>query len=125
MLAGKPPETCCMSGRCVCYGVVEADGGVYQCDFYVLDEWRLGNIMINTFTEMLTGDKAAEFVGRSSLLPPKCAACRFAGICRNGCRRDREPLDDADGSGNYYCSADEDFFGYAGARMAAIAKTIR
>ncbi|MHB1453492.1 MAG: anaerobic sulfatase maturase [Saccharofermentanales bacterium] len=125
MFAGMPPETCSMSGRCVCYGVVEADGSVYPCDFYVLDEWRLGSIKVNTFTEMLTGGKAADFVDRSSVLPPKCAACRFAGICRNGCRRDREPLDGVDGSISYYCSAYKDFFRYAGARMAAIAKTVR
>ena len=23
---------------------MEADGTVYPCDFYVLDEWKLGNI---------------------------------------------------------------------------------
>ena len=33
-----------MVGRCSIQFVVEGDGGVYPCDFYVLDEWRLGTV---------------------------------------------------------------------------------
>lgn len=42
MLLGCPPEACGMAGVCGMQHVVEADGSVYPCDFYVLDGYRLG-----------------------------------------------------------------------------------
>jgi len=45
MMLGHPPESCGMSGICSCQFVIEANGGVYPCDFYVSDEWLLGNIL--------------------------------------------------------------------------------
>src|SRR5699024_5362855 len=52
MLMGYPPESCGMSGVCSFQNVVESDGSVYPCDFYVLDEWKLGNLNINSFPEL-------------------------------------------------------------------------
>jgi len=47
MAAGLPHEMCSLLGSCQCQFVFEADGSVYPCDFYVTDEWRLGNIRDN------------------------------------------------------------------------------
>ncbi|MEG1427843.1 MAG: radical SAM protein, partial [Oscillospiraceae bacterium] len=44
MLLGYPPESCGMSGICSMQNVIEADGTVYPCDFYVLDAFSLGNL---------------------------------------------------------------------------------
>ena len=44
ILLGLPPESCAMFGECGQYLLIEADGSVYPCDFYVLDKWNLGNI---------------------------------------------------------------------------------
>lgn len=41
---GYEPEACDQRGKCMEYYVCEADGSVYPCDFYMLDEYRLGNI---------------------------------------------------------------------------------
>lgn len=41
MLQGYPPESCGMNGICSCQFVVEGDGSVFPCDFYVLDRWKL------------------------------------------------------------------------------------
>ncbi|MBO7324070.1 MAG: SPASM domain-containing protein, partial [Bacteroidales bacterium] len=46
------PESCNMRGFCGPQWVIEADGSTDPCDFYVLDEWKLGNITIDTFEEM-------------------------------------------------------------------------
>ncbi len=124
MLRGRPPESCSMSGRCVSYGVIEADGSVYPCDFYVLDEWKLGNVTTDSFTQMLSGTRSREFVDASVVIPDKCGSCRFLRICRNGCRRDRE-LPGGEGlSVNHYCSAYYEFFGYALERMKQISVSI-
>jgi uncharacterized protein len=125
MLQGRPPETCSMSGRCTCYGVVEADGSVYPCDFYVLDQWKLGNIHEMSFAEMLSGELAQKFVADSIPLAEKCRTCRHYAICRGGCRRDREPLEQENGALNIYCEAYEAFFDYAMERLRQVARIAR
>lgn len=37
LLMGYPPEVCGMSGHCACQFIIEANGSVYPCDFYVID----------------------------------------------------------------------------------------
>ena len=39
VLRGKTPEACTMYGKCCMQNVIEADGRVYPCDFYALDEY--------------------------------------------------------------------------------------
>ena len=49
MLNGQPPEACGMLGTCGMQYVVEADGSVYPCDFYMLDQYKLGNLCPSRF----------------------------------------------------------------------------
>ena len=121
ILMGYPPESCGMSGVCSAYFVVEADGGVYPCDFYVLDEWRLGNIRNDYFYDFLNSEKAKEFVEVSKYIDPSCRECSFYNLCRGGCRRSREPFIDSRPALNYYCSSYKAFFEYASNRLQEIA----
>lgn len=52
ILLGYMPEACEQRGICSFQNVVEADGSVYPCDFYVLDEYNLGNLNENSFEEI-------------------------------------------------------------------------
>jgi len=122
MAAGYPPENCGMSGRCTPYFTVEADGSVYPCDFYVTDEWRLGDIRTNSLTEMAEGETARRFTSVSLHVDKKCETCFAANICRGGCRRDREPFVDGQPSLNRYCGAFLEFFSYAGKRIMEMGK---
>lgn len=49
MLKGFPPEACSQTGRCSMQNIIEADGGVYPCDFYVLDNCRIANVQDEKF----------------------------------------------------------------------------
>ena len=49
MLNGQPPEACGMLGICGMQYIVEADGSVYPCDFYMLDQYKLGNLCPSRF----------------------------------------------------------------------------
>lgn len=106
--AGGQPESCGMNGRCGIQFVTEGDGSVYPCDFYVLDEWKLGNIADTSFADMLQTDAAAQFIQSSLAVPDECRGCRFYTLCRNGCRRDRPQ--DTDNGVNSYCRAYKAFF---------------
>ncbi len=122
MLMGQQPENCGMAGQCRAYPVVEADGSVYPCDFYVLDEHKLGDVSTHSFGEMLTGEEAQRFMHPSRVLREECGACDYAFICRAGCRRDREPIEEGLPALNRYCAGYKTFFAHALPRMVDIAR---
>lgn len=125
MCMGYPPEECGMSGVCSCYYVVEADGSVYPCDFYVFDEWNIGNIKVNGFDEMRNSAVAKKFVDVSKSIDPTCKGCDWFKICRGGCRRNREPFENERPFLNYYCSSNKEFFSYAIERINKVALMFR
>ena len=90
MFMGNRAEACGMMGECQCQFVIEADGGVYPCDFYVYDEWLLGNIKDTGFDELKNSDKSIHFINASKHVDSVCKECKWSYLCRGGCRRDRE-----------------------------------
>lgn len=121
MIMGYPPENCGMSGICQVQFVVEADGGVYPCDFYVLDEWCMGNLKTQELDELRESQAARDFVEVSRYIDPKCRQCKWVNLCRGGCRRNREPFIDDKPVLNYFCSSYMDFFEYAAPRLYELA----
>lgn len=117
MLRGREPESCNMRGVCSQQWVIEADGNVYPCDFYALDEWRLGHIAVNSFAEMDAVREKLGFVETSRQIPEECRKCQWYALCRNGCRRSRVRMPDGSLGKNYFCAAYQDFFNYAYPRL--------
>ena len=113
MLMGFPPESCSMNGRCSVSFTVESDGSVYPCDFYCLNEWRLGSINEMSLNELANSRKAKEFVNSSVSVQSECRVCKYYSLCRGGCRRERTPL-------NRYCQAYRQFFENKYARLVAM-----
>ena len=73
-----------MNGCCNCYFVVEGDGSVYPCDFYCMDEWKLGTVN-DGFVQMKTSEKAKAFVEASRPVCATCHECPYFSLCRGGC----------------------------------------
>ena len=105
ILLGRQPESCGMTGRCSIQFVVEGDGGVYPCDFYVLDQLRLGTVGVDSFAEMAASPAAQAFLRCSQPVPDSCAQCPYYPLCRNGCRRDRLSFGEDEPALNYFCPA--------------------
>lgn len=122
MILGNRPEACNMTGQCQCNCVIEGDGGVYPCDFYVMDKWKLGNIKEMEISDMLTSNIAMNFTQCSIEKPLECMECKWYSLCRGGCRRERERLDGNNIGLNYYCSAYKEFFNYAYSRLLNVAR---
>jgi uncharacterized protein len=109
MLLGYPPESCDMKGSCSVNAVVEADGSVYSCDFYVINEWKLGEVSDNSLKDTLQGEVAKAFVDVSKDIFEKCIQCEYVAICIGGCRRHYEPINNKKLDSNYFCSAYKGF----------------
>lgn len=112
-----------MCGQCHCYFVVEGDGSVYPCDFYCMDEYRLGSVR-DTFSELITGETAESFVAASIPRADACTDCEFYSLCRGGCRRWREPFIDGKPGLNYLCEGYRLFFEHAQERITKLGQTI-
>lgn len=117
MLMGMPPENCAMVGRCGPSLVIESDGSVYPCDFYALDHWKLGSISDGSLKRMLASDKEKAFLAESLPVPDSCKSCRWYALCRNGCKRERNPETGI----NRWCGVHTAFFEYACSRMEEMA----
>ncbi len=124
MLKGRPPESCGMIGRCGFQTVVEADGSVYPCDFYVLDEYRLGNVNSDSFDIIDEKRNENNFYEIGAYIHNDCNECKWYPLCRGGCRRDRLEHGEFMGK-NYYCTSFYNFFEYAYDRLALLAEGMR
>lgn len=114
--------TCATNGQCGAYFVVEGDGSVYPCDFFALDQWRLGRLGENSLWEMAQGRLMADFLSRGGKKPPECAQCPWQRLCGGGCRNDWTA---GETPHNYYCSAFQTFFTHAQGGLAHIAQAER
>ncbi len=100
LFAGVPPQQCGYLGFCSMQFVVESDGSVYPCDFYVLDEYKLGNLRDCSLADLSKSKILSSFLQgprRSTML---CETCRYAQICHGQCKRLN------------ICYFDEQFCGY-------------
>lgn len=122
MLAGYRPETCTLMGHCMASYVAEADGSMYPCDFYVLDDYRLGNLVTEEFEDFDRKRTEIGFVEASAKHEEECLKCPWGYLCRGGCRRDREPEAGAGIGKNYFCESYKEFLTYAYDRLVEIGK---
>ncbi len=124
ILLSKGVEACDQRGTCGIQYVVEADGSVYPCDFYMLDEYKLGNMNDTAIAAMDEKRKAIRFVEESVKLTPECRQCEFYGICRGGCQRSRFKINN-EMYQNYLCEGFKEFFKECLPRMLQIAEMIK
>lgn len=111
--------TCATCGRCGAYFVVEGDGSIYPCDFFVLDKWRMGVLGENTLMEMANSQQARDFLRWGREKPAACRSCRWFLLCNGGCKNDWEHTSEPK---NHYCEALKVFFAHAEQRLILIAK---
>jgi uncharacterized protein len=104
-LAGQKPGNCTLHNTCDSYAVVEHNGDVFPCDFFVEREWKLGNIMVDSWPEIARSRRRAAFALQKTLPRPECEACQHQPVCRGGCPKLRHAparrFEDLD----YFCPA--------------------
>ena len=117
ILMRMPPSTCAAAGACGSYLVVEGDGSLYPCDFYVLDEWKIGSIRDLNVEAALAAPASIRFIQEGARRPEPCRACRYFPLCRGGCKRDW-----TEQRKNYYCTSFKTFFDYSLPRLQEMAR---
>lgn len=104
-LAGKPMRDCMHRPTCDSHLVVERDGSVYPCDFFVTGAQRLGSVLEQPPRELRSTPRARVFRDRKARQrPARCAECSHFDICQAGCCKFWRPT--ADGRYAQYLCAD-------------------
>jgi uncharacterized protein len=117
---GLIPPMCTLFKECGNYVVVEHNGDVYACDFFVETEWRLGNVTEDRLIDFLNSPRQKAFGKQKSRLPNACKECQWLEHCRGGCTKDRlhNPEDRRQ---TYFCESYKVFFEHADATLREIA----
>ncbi len=97
------PTSCGMNGTCQPQLVIEADGSAYPCDFYCLDEFRMGNITEQGPLELLRSTVTQNFLHRPHETPKLCKSCQYAVFCGGNCKRMQKEI---------CCTTDDTYCGY-------------
>lgn len=124
ILLGHFPEACDQRGVCSIQNVVEADGSVYPCDFYMLNDYRLGNFNENRLDEIDAKRLEIGFLERSLQLDQNCKHCPYYPICRGGCQRNRDFNPEIMAYQNYFCLGYRMFFDACLDQMEEIARSL-
>ena len=124
ILLGHFPEACDQRGTCSIQNVVEADGSVYPCDFYMLNDYCLGNFNENRLDEIDARRKEIGFLERSLKLDPDCKHCAYYRLCRGGCQRNRDWAPEIQAYQNYFCQSYRMFFDACLNEMEEIARSL-
>ena len=88
---------CGSRGFCTPQLIVESDGSLYPCDFYVLPAYCTGNVQEHSVEQTLQSEGMQRFVREHPEAPNLCRSCRYLAVCGGGCRRMRDvTLSDTD-----------------------------
>lgn len=120
MYQGHIAEQCGMMGFCQAQFVIEADGSVYPCDFYVLDKYCGGTVQANSFETIFKSDGFKTFITDNSDKNLMCETCEVKSFCNGGCKRYRYFYFQKEG----YCPQ-KDFLMHAIPSMKQIAASLR
>ena len=118
------PASCYFSPQCAANLVVEHDGSVYPCDFFVEPQWKLGNINETTFRDMAKDPLLQQFIERKTVLDEKCSGCTWKSLCFGDCPKYRLSESGATTNSAYFCEGYKDFFEYAAPKFRAIKKRL-
>lgn len=97
-----PAYQCGMNGNCSYQFTIEADGTVFPCDYYCVDDYVLGKIQIDDFYNMQRGNVQSNFVLGSVEIEEKCKKCKYYALCKNGCKRERRDVDKCEAYTMYF-----------------------
>ncbi|MFN4227980.1 MAG: anaerobic sulfatase maturase [Candidatus Ratteibacteria bacterium] len=122
VLSGFEPSNCTFKKRCGEYLVIEHNGDVYPCDFFVMPDFKLGNIFKDELDKIY--EKLKKFGEIKEIGTDKCKECEWNFICNNGCLWHRYVKENSMNGVDYFCSSYKKFFSYSIERFKIIVKNI-
>jgi len=80
---------CHMENNCNQYFVVEHNGDIYSCDFFVREDLKLGNINRSSWDELLESGIYRDFGSAKKECSFICRSCKYLDLCHGDCLKHR------------------------------------
>jgi uncharacterized protein len=123
-LASGKRNACAMGTDCRQYFVVEYDGSVYPCDFFVRDELMLGNVRDGTWKGFLESPVYRQFgLGKANWCD-ECRSCPYLSLCHGDCQKFR-PTAAAGKAKSVLCEGWQAFYAHALPRLQQLAERVK
>lgn len=106
---GMEPDHCALHSHCNDYLVVEHNGDLFSCDFFVEKEAHLGNLHHQRLQEVFNSPKHLVFGQSKASYDETCRQCQWLKLCYGGCIKDRI-RDPRDKGHNRFCESYQYFF---------------
>jgi len=118
-------ETVCTIGQNCCqYLVVEYNGDVYPCDFFVESDKLLGNIMTHSWEDLLNSSQYFDFGAQKRLWNSQCDGCECLDLCNGDCLKHRLYSGNPPQNISWLCSGWKSFYGHSRERFNQLAEMI-
>jgi uncharacterized protein len=123
-LASGKRNACAMGTDCRQYFVVEYDGSVYPCDFFVRDDLKLGNVREGSWKDFLESPIYRRFGLEKANWCDACRACSYLPLCHGDCQKFRAVTGGA-GAKSVLCEGWQAFYAHALPGLQQLAERIR
>ncbi|UOF88756.1 anaerobic sulfatase maturase [Fodinisporobacter ferrooxydans] len=119
-------ELCIHRKTCPQTLILEQNGDAYPCDFFISDDYKLGNVGTDSLKDILSNLIYESFHSKKPNLPDKCKSCDFLHLCHGGCPRNRSwNIVDDTVEADYFCDSYYRIYSYAHERMLKLAEKIK
>ena len=88
-IVGGPANVCTIGRNCCQYFVVEYNGDIYPCDFFVEKSLEIGNVRNTTWDKALSSELYRSFGAQKSQWNQKCRSCDCLNYCSGDCLKHR------------------------------------
>ncbi|WMT40891.1 anaerobic sulfatase maturase [Paenibacillus sp. D2_2] len=122
----RDAELCIHRAECPTSLVLEQNGDAFPCDFFINDEWKVGNVGTDSIPSMLAHPNFERFRRMKPALPEKCRTCDWKKLCYGGCPRNRKWSPEGDQSSpDFFCQSYMQIYDYAHERIFELGQRLR
>lgn len=118
-------ELCIHQKLCPTTLVLEQNGDAYPCDFYIGEDYKLGNVKDDCLSDIIGNYVHQRFLEKKPSLPLKCKSCEFLHLCHGGCPRNRTTSGENELNVDYFCESYLQIYRYAHEKMTGLSERIR
>jgi len=124
-LVHQHSNVCYMGNNCCQYFVVEYNGNVYPCDFFVRDDLRLGNVLTGSWKDFLSSPIYQTFGKEKANWNNTCISCSYVNLCHGDCQKFRPGVSEGLKTLSTLCRGWKMFYTHTFSRFKMIADKIR
>jgi len=117
-------NACTKGTDCRQYFVIEHDGGVYPCDFFVGEATRLGSIMEDSWPTLIRSRLFARFGRSKRAWNEECARCPYLRYCAGDCMKHRGGFGEQARNLSVLCAGWKGFYAHALEPLGRVAERI-